>query len=229
LPKASISNLEQFSKIFLDRWIIKVNLLILIEEYNQLKRHPDEIVQQFSGRFNQIFHSMPLNIRTPPDLALLHYPRAFDAEIEFRLRERSPSTMKQMQDMAVDVEANLNMREEKRKAEEEEKFRSLIKELEEMIQRVALEVECFEHQNTPVVQKERIDIHEQLFSKSDKIFIEPYAEEESRDLLCEYNGFPSFSCLPKYDLYDDDYVSEIQISLTEESGPILGESSVQVQ
>ena len=38
LPEASISNLEQFLKLFLDRWIFKVNLLMLIEEYNQLKR-----------------------------------------------------------------------------------------------------------------------------------------------------------------------------------------------
>jgi len=91
-PEASISNLEQFLKLFLDRWMIKVNLLMLIEEYNQLRRHPNETVEQFSHRFNQVYHSMPLNIRPPPDLALFHYPRAF--EIEFRLRERSPSTMK---------------------------------------------------------------------------------------------------------------------------------------
>jgi len=34
LPIASISNFQQLVKIFLDRWIIKVNLLIIIEEYN---------------------------------------------------------------------------------------------------------------------------------------------------------------------------------------------------
>jgi len=100
---------------------------MLIEEYNQLKRHPDETVQQFSDRFNQIYHSITLNVRPPPDLALLHYPRDFDSYIEFRLRERSPSTMKQMQDMVVDVEVNLKIIEEKRKAEKEEKLNSLIK------------------------------------------------------------------------------------------------------
>jgi len=65
LPEASISDLEQFLNLFLDRWMIKVNLLMLIKEYNQLKRRPDESVQQFSDRFNQIYHSMPLNIRPP--------------------------------------------------------------------------------------------------------------------------------------------------------------------
>ena len=119
--------LEQFLKIFLDRWIIKVNLLMIIEEYNQLKIHPDETVQQCSNRFNQIYHSIPLNGKPPPDSALLHYPRAFDLEIEFHLRERNPSTMEQMWNMAVDVEVNLKIRGEKLKTEKEEKLDSLIK------------------------------------------------------------------------------------------------------
>jgi len=44
LPEASISNLQQFSKLFLDRWMIQINFLSLIEEYDQLKRLPNESV-----------------------------------------------------------------------------------------------------------------------------------------------------------------------------------------
>lgn len=33
-PEASISTLEKFLKIFLNRWMINANLLMLIEEYN---------------------------------------------------------------------------------------------------------------------------------------------------------------------------------------------------
>jgi len=36
---------------------------------------------------------MPSNIRPPPDLTVLHYPKAFDPEIEFQVRERNPSTL----------------------------------------------------------------------------------------------------------------------------------------
>ena len=63
---------------------------MIIEEYNKLKRHPDETIQQFSDRFNQACYSIPLNIRPPPGSTFLHYPRAFDSNIEFYLRERSP-------------------------------------------------------------------------------------------------------------------------------------------
>jgi len=50
--------------------------------------------------------------------------------------------MKQMQDMAVDIEANLKIREEKRKAEQEEKLHGLLQRSEEMI---TMKVECSEH------------------------------------------------------------------------------------
>ena len=83
LPNASISNFQRFIKLFLDRWIIKVNHFVIMEEYNQLKRHPNETIQQFSDIFNQVYYSMPENIRPPHDSALLHYSSAFDPEIEF--------------------------------------------------------------------------------------------------------------------------------------------------
>ena len=106
---------------------------MIIEEYNQLRRQPDDTIQQFSDRFNQAYYSMPSNIRPPPHSALLHYPRAFNPEIEFQLRERNPSTMEQMQNMVVDVEVNLQIRREKLKAEKEEKLDILIKKTEEMM------------------------------------------------------------------------------------------------
>ena len=95
--------------------------------------------------------------------------------------------MEQMQNMAVDVEVNLKIREEKRKAEKEEKLDSLIEKSEEMMQNITMKVECLEHQDTSVLQKERSDSHEQVFAKLDDRFIEHYVEEQSPDLLCEYN------------------------------------------
>ena len=113
--------------------MIKVSFLSLIQDYDELKRLPNEFVQQFSDRFNQVYLSMPLNIRPPPNLALLQYPRDFDPEMEFRLRERCPSTLKQMQDVAMDMEANLKRREEQRKAEQEERHHSVLQRTKEMM------------------------------------------------------------------------------------------------
>ena len=97
-----------------------------------------------------------------------------------------------------------------------------------------MKAECLECQDTSILQKEKIDIHEQIstnsiYHKSDDRFVEKYGEEESPDLLCEYDSVSSFICPPKYDQYDDDYVPQIQINLTEESEAILGERNVQIQ
>lgn len=60
---------------------------------------------------------MPANIRPPLGSALLHYPEAFDLEMEFQLRERNLATLEEMQNSAVDVEANLLARRAKLKEE----------------------------------------------------------------------------------------------------------------
>ena len=83
LLAASISNLNQFMIFFLDQWVIKRNPFLILEEYNHLKIQPGETMQQFSARFNQVYNSMPANIRPPPGLALLHYQDDFDLDISF--------------------------------------------------------------------------------------------------------------------------------------------------
>ena len=83
LLDASISDLQQFVNVFLDRWVVRQNPFLIIEEYNQLKRFLGEIVQKFSARFNQFYYSIPIDIRPPPGSALLHYPGAFDPKMEF--------------------------------------------------------------------------------------------------------------------------------------------------
>jgi hypothetical protein len=65
---------------------------------------------------------MSVDIRPPLGLALLHYPDAFDPEMEFQLRERDTTTLKEMQDSAINVEANLLIKMSKIKAEEMKKI-----------------------------------------------------------------------------------------------------------
>jgi hypothetical protein len=118
LPAASIENFHQFMQVFLDRWVIMGNVFLILEEYDHLKRNPGETVQQFSTRFNKVYHSIPVDVRPPPGLAQLHYPDAFDPEMTFQLRERDTATLEEMKNVAVDVEANLLNKRSKLRAEE---------------------------------------------------------------------------------------------------------------
>jgi len=97
-----------------------------------------------------------------------------------------------------------------------------------------MKAECLDRQGTSILEKEKIDIHEQIstnsiYHKLDDRFIEKYVEEQSPDLLYETDSIYSFSNLPKYDQYDDDYVPQIQINLTEDLETILGKRKVRVQ
>ena len=75
-------------------------------------------MKHFSARFNQVYNSMPVDIRPPLGLALLHYPDSFDLEMEFQLRERNTTTLKEMKDSAISVEANLLIKRSKLEAED---------------------------------------------------------------------------------------------------------------
>jgi hypothetical protein len=87
LPAASIRNFNQFMQVFLDRWVVMRNVFLLLEEYDHLKRNPGKI-QQFSARFNEVYHSIPVDVRPPPGLAKLHFPDAFDPEMAFPIKRK---------------------------------------------------------------------------------------------------------------------------------------------
>jgi len=87
--------------------VLGVNTFLILEEYNHLKIHPGETVQQFSAKFNQFYNFMPADLIPPPGLALLHYPHAFDLEMVFQLREINTTTLKEMKDSSISVGAHL--------------------------------------------------------------------------------------------------------------------------
>jgi hypothetical protein len=79
LPAASINNFHQFVQAFLDRWVIMRNVFLILEEYDHLKRQPGETVQQFSARFNKVYHAMPVDIRPPPGSSHFHFSRCLQS------------------------------------------------------------------------------------------------------------------------------------------------------
>jgi hypothetical protein len=118
----------QASEIFinscLDGWVIMGNVFLILEEYDHLKRNPGETVQQFSTRFNDVYHSIPVDVRLPPGLAKFHFPEAFDPEMTFQLRERNIESLEEMQNIAVDVETNLLIKRSKLKDKEMDQLKS---------------------------------------------------------------------------------------------------------
>jgi hypothetical protein len=59
LLAASIPNFSSFETLFLARWGDKNNPLKLPTQYNNIKRSPNEAVQEFSTRFMKVYNSIP--------------------------------------------------------------------------------------------------------------------------------------------------------------------------
>jgi len=106
LSPKSIDSLEVLYQQFLNSWEEKKNPLQILFEYENLKRGPNETIQDYYTWFNNVYNVIPLDLR-PPGLALIKFPDGFYIDMDFQLRERNPPTLEDMQSVVVSVEANL--------------------------------------------------------------------------------------------------------------------------
>ena len=93
LPANHIADLATFHRLFIDRWERKENPLQILFEYDNIRRAPNETVQDYCTRFNRIYNAIHTNIKPPPDLALIKFPNGFDTEMSYQLRERYPKEL----------------------------------------------------------------------------------------------------------------------------------------
>ena len=104
----------------------KNNSLHLLTQYNNLRRTPNESVQDFSYRFKKTYNAIPSDVKPPPGASKLHYADAFSSEFTLLLRERRSVSLEDMMDDATEVEVNLStsnknkQRHETKRVKEEE-------------------------------------------------------------------------------------------------------------
>jgi len=102
-PANSIDSLDSFHQQFLNIWEKKKNPLQILSEYENIRRGPNETVQDYCTRFNNIYNSIPVNLRPPPNLALIKFPNGFDMDMAYQIRERNPSTLEEMKSVAASL------------------------------------------------------------------------------------------------------------------------------
>jgi hypothetical protein len=242
LPAASIRNFHQFMQVFLDRWVIRVNVFLILEEYEHLKRKPGETIHQFSARFNKVYHAIPADIRPPPGSAHLHYPDAFDPEMTFQLRERNTASLEEMQSIAVDVETNLLIKRSQLKDKEMEQLKSsedkleiLASAMEKLMQKINIKEELVvqRHHGPLISEKESVTVPKHVAAhpwyhglNNDSFMYSIHStvkdeapsqlvEEQPADMMCMFDDIPYLDCPPKWDQYDDDHEAEIEVDCSE--------------
>ena len=107
LNVGSITNLAVFHKLFLNRWEKKKNPLQILSVFESIKGAPNETIQDYCTRYNNIYNAIPANLKPPPKSVIIKFPNGFDTDIAYQLREINPETLEQMQSNVVSVEANL--------------------------------------------------------------------------------------------------------------------------
>ena len=164
---------------------------------------------------------MPADIRPSPGSALLHYPGAFDLEMEFQLRESNFATLQEMQNNAINVEAHLLIRRARLKEEEmknidpekstslEVKLDILVSAVEEMMQNITTRNEYNVQSHGLLIEEEQVVDPKHFVSypscHSD-FFIDHLEEERAVDMTCMLDDVLYTDDLPQFDQYDDDYV-----------------------
>lgn len=117
LQVRSINTLQELQTLFLDRWEMKKDLLQITSEYTNIKHNPSESVQDYIIRFNAVYNAIPNDLRPSKKSALLKFPDGFDPEMAYSLRDRDPPTLEDMKNIVVTVEANMNDKRSRLKAE----------------------------------------------------------------------------------------------------------------
>ena len=70
-----------------------------------------------------MYNALPLDLKPPQGSALNKFPKGFDPEMAYQLRERDPATLEDMQKGALTVEVNLMEKRERMKNEKRVSFR----------------------------------------------------------------------------------------------------------
>lgn len=83
LAANSIASPEALYQAFLNRWEKKKDPLHILTEYDNFKRGPQETVQDYCARFNNVYSAIPQNLRPPPDLALIKFLDGFDPDMAY--------------------------------------------------------------------------------------------------------------------------------------------------
>jgi hypothetical protein len=107
LPPMSIRDFAAFERSFLNKWGDKKNPLQLLTQYNNMKKAPEETVQEFSAHFLKVYNSIPAEVNPPPGAAQLWYADSFDSDFALLLRERRSTSLDAIMSNVVEVEVNM--------------------------------------------------------------------------------------------------------------------------
>jgi hypothetical protein len=107
LPERSIKNIEELQKAFKVRWCDKEHSQDSFSQYYNICKGPCESTRDFTDRFNLVLKKIRSKVGSEQAI-IDQYLSSLEGTLQFEVRDRSPTTLEEAQDMAFQIERNLD-------------------------------------------------------------------------------------------------------------------------
>jgi hypothetical protein len=108
LPAASITSMDHFEEIFLERWDLKLeDVQSLLKELESIKQTNYENVKILWFKFQKLFYQIPENHRPRGKYLVYLFTNGIQGDLSFLLNKRNPKTLEEAHNMAIQIERNL--------------------------------------------------------------------------------------------------------------------------
>jgi hypothetical protein len=107
LPKRSIKDVQELQKVFRARWCVEENLHESFLQYTEICKGPGEDLREFSDRFNLFLKKVGSKVGSE-EAIIARFLSSLEGSLHFNVKDRSPTTLEEAQDLAFEVERNLD-------------------------------------------------------------------------------------------------------------------------
>jgi hypothetical protein len=108
LPDASITSMDQFEEVFLEKWGIKSeDIPLLLKNFEDIKQRENETLFDFQNRFEDTLYQIPKDHRPGEEYVVHIYTHEILARLGLPLRRRAPKTLNEAYGMAKEIKNNI--------------------------------------------------------------------------------------------------------------------------
>jgi hypothetical protein len=108
LPNASITSMDQFEEVFLEKWGIQPeDIPILQKNLEDIKQGENETLFDFQSRFEGILYRIPATHHPGEEYVVHLYTHAILAHLGLPLSRRAPKSLNEAYGMAKEIEHNI--------------------------------------------------------------------------------------------------------------------------
>jgi hypothetical protein len=100
--------MDKLEEVFLKRWSVKEDPNMLLIRLNNITKKENETVKEFHDKFEILVQKISMSYHPSNNFLLFLYTKSFTRQMGFLLRDKSPKTNQEAQEVATKIEDNLS-------------------------------------------------------------------------------------------------------------------------